>query len=46
VSRIPADKTLVSTDKSYNFVGILQKKKNVLKKPVYPWPVQQLSDSS
>jgi hypothetical protein len=24
---IPADKTLVSTDKSYNFVGILQKKK-------------------
>ena len=32
MSRIPADKTLVSTDKSYNFVGILQKKKNVLKK--------------
>jgi hypothetical protein len=32
VSWIPADKTLVSTDKSYNFVGILQKKKNVLKK--------------
>ena len=31
-SGIPADKTLVSTDKSYNFVGILQKKKNVLKK--------------
>jgi hypothetical protein len=27
VSRIPADKTLVSTDKSYNFVEILQKKK-------------------
>jgi hypothetical protein len=27
VSRIPADKTLVSTEKSYNFVGILQKKK-------------------
>jgi hypothetical protein len=27
VSRIPADKTLVSTDKSYNFVGILGKKK-------------------
>ena len=26
MSRIPADKTLVSTDKSYNFVGILQKK--------------------
>jgi hypothetical protein len=32
VSRFPADKTLVSTDKSYNFVGILQKKKNILKK--------------
>jgi hypothetical protein len=31
-SRIPADKTLVSTDKSYNLVGISQKKKNVLKK--------------
>ena len=31
-SRIPADKTLVSTDKSYKFVGISQKKKNVLKK--------------
>jgi hypothetical protein len=26
VSRIPADKTLVSTDKSYNFVGIVQKR--------------------
>ena len=32
MSRIPADKTLVSTDKSYNFVGILHTKKNVLKK--------------
>jgi hypothetical protein len=32
VSRIPADKTLVLTDKSYNFVGILQKKNYVLKK--------------
>ena len=31
MSRIPADKILVSTHKSYNFVGILQKK-NVLKK--------------
>jgi hypothetical protein len=27
VSRIPADKTLVSTDKSYNFVGICKRKK-------------------
>jgi hypothetical protein len=32
VSRIPADKTLVSTDKSYNFVGIFQKKKMFKKK--------------
>jgi hypothetical protein len=26
-SRIPADKTLVSTDKSYKLIGISQKKK-------------------
>jgi hypothetical protein len=32
VSRIPADNTLVSTDKSYNFVGIFAKENNVLKK--------------
>ena len=32
MSRIPADKTLVSTDKSYNFVGILQKKIKCFKK--------------
>jgi hypothetical protein len=31
VSRIPAEKTLASTDKSYNFVGILQKKKKCFK---------------
>jgi hypothetical protein len=37
VSGIPADKTLVSTDKSYNFVGILQKKKMFLKKMQNDW---------
>jgi hypothetical protein len=37
VSRIPADKTLVSTDKSYNFVGILQKKKMFKKKMQNDW---------
>jgi hypothetical protein len=31
-SRIPADKTLVLTDKSYKLVGISQKEKIVLKK--------------
>jgi hypothetical protein len=37
VSRIPADKTLVSTDKSYNFVGTLQKKKMFKKKMQNDW---------
>jgi hypothetical protein len=37
VNRIPADKTLVSTDKSYNFVGILQKKILFLKKMQNDW---------
>jgi hypothetical protein len=31
-SRIPADKTLVSTDKSYMLVGISQKKKCLKKR--------------
>jgi hypothetical protein len=37
VSRIPADKTLVSTDNSYNFVGILQKKKIFKKNMQNDW---------